>query len=789
MMIATSRTARRKYGFWRWPELQDSETSAPKSQRHRVARWLAQWKSKAPPLCRKCRNLELDLRPLTANPPDFSELPENPENEDLDELEKRYTVYINDFSPEEARASRSECSLCELLLTCLPVTEQVGWLGNMRCVCTLRPRFDRSTNVKKGGSIIHKQQIWVEFQPIEGEVLLDMVDVEEFRPTAKRRTPISPTTDPKLLRWWLKNCDRKHSHPDIPNAVRSRMQVILDGGIFRLINTSTGFVEVLASLPTFVALSYVWGPNPGQLKNEPLKGGPVLDYPPTIRDSIAVANSLGYEWLWVDRVCIDQNSDSEKAKLIPYMKDIYAAAHLTIVAACGKGADDGLLGTQGTPRKTDKPLVLGRSVAVLPVSDRFEILVSNSIWSERGWTFQEHVFSRRLLFVFDSEIFFTCGEYTFRESTGRRLVIHNQGPVNRWLWHESGICDAAKLQTVFHGKAGKTEDLLTSGLFLSAVIEYSRRNLSVKEDRVAAFAGVILSAMKPMDPVSEEAFLKHGHPLPFFESLLTWGRGLHLFGTLDPTKKLPVPSWSWAYTGQDVYISILGETRGCYDQYYWFHYTQLRNHDVLGLPTKDNVMGPLIGLPLSDELIADRSWIEGLTQELNSDHEGGQRGTAPAPTSLLPKLHLLTLVFDARLVRCDNYSREPGQYLLVALGSTETTLDIVRRDRAVKTSHIRDWSIQPGCESLFPIEGISPRQKPFETFAIITGFPGAGAYRVNEWSNEVYYDLSVMLLEPTGQQDTYSRLGMNCIKFVYKDCYVSETIRKGRPRWQYIHIV
>ncbi|KAI1423820.1 heterokaryon incompatibility protein-domain-containing protein [Xylaria sp. FL1777] len=788
-MIATNSFTGRKSNSIGWPELQDSEASKPKSQRHRVSRWLARWRNKTAPLCQKCRDLKLDLSPLMAKPPDISELPKEAESLDMDELESRYTVHINYFSPKEAKASGSECSLCEFLLRCFQTTRQEGWLlGLPSCSLTLRPRFDRSTNVKKEGTMIHKQQIWVEFQPIEGEILVDLVDLKECRPTGKRRGPISPTADLKLLKWWLKNCDQRHSHKDIPSTVRPRIQAILDGRIFRVINTTTGLVEALTSLPTFVALSYVWGPSTGEPKNQPLKGGPVSDYPATIRDAIVTSKSLGYEWLWVDRVCIDQNSDGEKAKLIPYMKDIYTAAQLTIVAACGESAEDGLLGTQATPRKVLKPLILGPSVAVLPPAERFVRLMRDCVWSQRGWTFQEYVFSRRLLIVFKTEMFFTCGQRTFRESLGRRPVIDNKGAVDRWLFDNTGPCDAAELQSRFQRTADKPEDMLTVHLFLGGVADYSGRQFSVKEDRMGAFSGVISSAMSPMDQVSEEALLKHGHPLRFFESLLTWERGLFIKSSLlDPNKKLRVPSWSWAYTGYPVIFKILGGPPRSSDQYVFFNYSQLPNHDVLGLPSKSNPTGILLGLPVPDELIADRSWIESSPQESKSDPEGGEWATAAASISPLPKLHLLTLVFDARFLKYDDYTEE---YMLAALGTTETSLDIRRRvDKDARPDRIYNWSLQPGCESLFPERGVSPRSRPFETFAIITGYPDRGAFNYGEWSNEIFFNLFVLLLEPTGEQDTYSRLGMNTIPFVWMKSYASGVIKKGRPRWQYIHLV
>ncbi|KAI1116223.1 heterokaryon incompatibility protein-domain-containing protein [Nemania sp. NC0429] len=788
-MISPTAAARRT-SFFGWPR---KNAEASNSRRHRMTRWLTPyWKNRKPSLCHKCSSKKLDLRPLTAEPPDFSELAEDPVTEDLDDLEMRYSVYIPDFSPQEAKAARSECSICALLFACLGLTGQDGWLGYMRCVCILRPRFDRSTNGGKGATLIHKQQVWVEFQPIDGEILLDMVDVEGCKPTGKRRTAVHPTADLRLLRYWLKNCDARHPHPDMPGAVCSRIDIILSSGIFRVISTSTGLVEVLTTLPKFVALSYVWGRDPSPPKNQPLKGGPISDYPPTIRDSINVAKSLGFEWIWVDRVCIDQNSDSEKAKLIPYMKDIYTAAYLTIAAACGENAQSGLSGSQGTPRTVDIPLILGPSVAVLPMRERFEGLLDRALWYERGWTFQEHVYSRRLLCVFDSEMVFACGIHTYRESTGRRPVIENRSPVNRWLYGESAVSHAGRLQARFHGAVAREEELLPEREFLRAVTEYSKRNLTVEADRVSAFAGIILAAMPSVDSDSEHAILKHGHPLRLFEALLTWTDthpDYELYTTLyAPITMNPyVPSWSWASTSGRLSFPIMS-TKVSSGQHCWFQFSQLRNHDILGLPTKHNAMDHLAELPLLDELTEDRSWIQNVTQTVNlSDEE--RETAAPAFITVVPcpTVHLLTLVFEARIVRVDNYYWP--RFILIPSSGSEFTLHFNRRDDFLYLDAMNSWCFRPDANHLFPRKGLAPRHGRTETFAIVSGDSYIRPAQRVQPAGEICYDLYIMLLEPTGRLDTYTRLGINHITGVWKLDLTAETIRRGNPRWQYIHIV
>ncbi|KAI1180241.1 heterokaryon incompatibility protein-domain-containing protein [Nemania sp. FL0916] len=792
-MIASSRIARRKEYFVSWPELYDVEK--PKPRREQVPRWLMPCqKNDTIPLCRRCRHRKLDLRPLMAKPPNIRELPDDPETLDLDEMENRYAVYIYDFSYIEAEATRSRCSLCALLYECLDITEQSGWLGYMRCLCTLRPRFDRSTNDKKRPTIIHKQQIWVEFQPIEGEIVLDIVNAKGYKASAKRRNAVAPTVDIELLRCWLKDCDAKHSHPDVPGDARSRVGDILDRGLFRAVNTSTGSVEVLTALPKFVALSYVWGQDAGQTKIRPLEGGPIPDYPATIRDSILMARSLGYEWIWVDRVCIDQANESEKAILIPYMQNIYTVAHLTIVAACGEGAQSGLFGTQHTPREAKTPLMIGPSFAVLPVTDRFDTQLSRSRWHKRGWTFQEHVFSRRLLFVLDSEMFFDCGGYAFRESTGRRLIVDNQGSIHRWLWAESSISESAALQAVIHKKTSGAEDPLTAVQFLHAVQEYSQRSLSVDEDRLPAFAGILSAAMGPLDRASQQAFLKHGHPLRYFETLLTWtdNRARCIDRETDnysfPPPNSYVPSWSWASNGIGAWFKILGDPGDC-DQYNWFYFCQLPNYDIIGLPTKCNPFAYLAGKKIPYKLVRDQQWIKELPHRgSNLNHDEKEVAFEPVSRFLsTPTLHLLTVVFEARIVLWKRRFDGP-QHLLVSPENTEPG------DTIALTEHLRDfdynrWWFRPDVKRSFEGENLAAREHKVETFALITGIPHRKSKQGYELKDDVYFNVDVMMLEPTGQPDTYSRLGITTIDDTWKDDYFARTIRQGRPRWQYVHLV
>ncbi|KAH7010672.1 heterokaryon incompatibility protein-domain-containing protein [Microdochium trichocladiopsis] len=159
-----------------------------------------------------------------------------------------------------------------------------------------------------------------------------------------------PHADLNMLQSWFNCCTRTHQHRQESEDVTARLASICNKSLFRVINTSTGRLEALSNWRDFAVLPYVWGTVPGRSHRRSAAQQGLGSYAPTLRDAAQLAKALGIEWLWVDRICIDQKNDKEKAALIPYIKDIFAGAQITIVAACGDGAHTGLSGAPGTPR-------------------------------------------------------------------------------------------------------------------------------------------------------------------------------------------------------------------------------------------------------------------------------------------------------------------------------------------------------------------------------------------------------------------------------------------------------
>lgn len=111
----------------------------------------------------------------------------------------------------------------------------------------------------------------------------------------------------------------------------------------------------------YATLSYKWGSAKRYFtttKNlsERQTGIPFIELPATFRDAITVANRLNLPYLWIDALCIIQDSEKDKEREIQRMSQIFRWSTLTIFAATGDDADTGLA-VQRDPRST-KPVVL-----------------------------------------------------------------------------------------------------------------------------------------------------------------------------------------------------------------------------------------------------------------------------------------------------------------------------------------------------------------------------------------------------------------------------------------------
>lgn len=104
----------------------------------------------------------------------------------------------------------------------------------------------------------------------------------------------------------------------------------------------------------WIALSYCWGQDPDTMPlrtttlniADHCKGIAIVNLPKTFRDAVTVTRKLGYRFLWIDSICIIQDSEHDWKFESQNMIYVHSNSALTISAEASRHAHDGLFVTR-----------------------------------------------------------------------------------------------------------------------------------------------------------------------------------------------------------------------------------------------------------------------------------------------------------------------------------------------------------------------------------------------------------------------------------------------------------
>ena len=161
----------------------------------------------------------------------------------------------------------------------------------------------------------------------------------------------------------------------------------------------------------YVALSYCWGQTQNFITTianlASMKEKIPLDkLPQTIRDAIIITRALGIQYLWVDALCIIQDSKDDWEAESGRMMGVYGRAFLTISAALGPDVHYGLFrkwNPHAAPSTTDW----------LP-------LQNDPLYS-RAWALQERMLSIRLLIFGSDRLYWECDNSQPQDGHGKNV--------------------------------------------------------------------------------------------------------------------------------------------------------------------------------------------------------------------------------------------------------------------------------------------------------------------------------------------------------------------------------
>jgi hypothetical protein len=265
---------------------------------------------------------------------------------------------------------------------------------------------------------------------------------------------------------------------------------------------------------------------------------PIEVFPPTQRDAIMITRGLGYQYLWIDSLCIIQDDKQDWAHQVVLLTDIYGGASLTISSSSTQSSTERILaplhndkctiGSISTPTGEVFDALVGRPLKTLDLAEKFI--------STRGWVFQEGLVSNATLHYTDEGMVWECVAGTHcghdQSDTGGKWKTRWRDLLNRDFSRSS------------HAVAIKRPWSSQYDVWYDFVCSYSDRNLFDVHDKFPALAGVARKFAQTFG-LSDGSYLAGLWREDFLTGLL-WrrhNRALTLERSNEPS---PAPSWSWA---------------------------------------------------------------------------------------------------------------------------------------------------------------------------------------------------------------------------------------------------
>ena len=175
-------------------------------------------------------------------------------------------------------------------------------------------------------------------------------------------------------------------------------------------------------LNSYITLSHCWGTlNILKLTEHNLTSLleriPLNELPKTFRDAVQITKRLGIRYLWIDSLCIKQDSDPDWRAEAASMHLVYRNSHCNIAAT---GAEDGSYGcfftrnpnvVNATQVRPHWNLARGKEFAVVPLNKEIREKLADSPLLKRAWVLQERILAPRVIHFTQEQVFFECHKY------------------------------------------------------------------------------------------------------------------------------------------------------------------------------------------------------------------------------------------------------------------------------------------------------------------------------------------------------------------------------------------
>lgn len=366
----------------------------------------------------------------------------------------------------------------------------------------------------------------------------DIVSGRPFQINASSEEVVS------LARQWLNRCLENH-HDSCPSEISMLPTRLVDVGDEshppRLYVTHHEY-------GVWVALSHCWGrqvrfvTESGSLAHRQ-QAMNLEDVPATFHDAILATRRLGYRYIWIDSLCILQDSIEDWAYESSQMQHYYKNAILTIATDHLAGDHESFFNTARPQHPTSVQIPFHTTSISTPIHVHVRDHVhlpgyenDNAPLNVRGWTLQENLLSPRTLHYTEQQVVFECQRYSLTESdiTPRGTTDADVfTTIKRYFLKPE--CGRQDLSVQKYPTMANYYDPLFR--WYQILEEFYRRSLTFEDDRFAAISGLAREISQ-----QTKMIYKAGIWVEDFHIGLLWNSSCR--GSLPRTYR--APSWSWA---------------------------------------------------------------------------------------------------------------------------------------------------------------------------------------------------------------------------------------------------
>ncbi|KAL8779486.1 MAG: hypothetical protein Q9203_001387 [Teloschistes exilis] len=454
---------------------------------------------------------------------------------------------------------------------------------------TARPSWDHRVTLTPEGRLGRRELWWTPSPyPPPNSRAGDPIGLNlKIRARPPTKEVLSPE-NMRLIFRWLDSCDANHTSCEHQRLPRLPTRVIDVG--------STGGSEVIRLIESgnipgnYVVLSHCWGSGTnGAIRNESklLQGNMEslqrgIDFKSlanNFKDAITATKKLQIRYLWIDALCIIQDSPSDWARESAHMDEIYANSYLTLAATSAKTSSDGFLKDYDSPvairswKSPKDPTIDGKYYLTYrhSVLNTWQYIEDKTLWATRGWIFQERLMSRRILhFLPDFELAWECRT----EDDSQNLSHKDRSPKDRGYW----ILTKEKDPRISKPVPGFDA---TYERWYWITSNYSPRNFTYDTDRLPALSGlarVFKELYVPEDQYTAGLWRKD-----LIHGLLWMVRECE---AASRPSSYCAPSWSWASVqGSEITWPTRTIPMHCHKTY------AVELLDVITVPATENPMG------------------------------------------------------------------------------------------------------------------------------------------------------------------------------------------------------